>query len=79
MAIIVGDEVLKRTTKCPKAFRCLSEELLDSCLVLNSIGNGVIITLCAIEESCPYCKPINNIEGFCKCPTRIELYNRHEI
>jgi hypothetical protein len=79
MAITVSDEVLKLTTKCQKGFGCLLDRLRDCCKVTITAETQMIMTFCRTNGDCPYCDPINDFEGFCICPTRIELFNRHGI
>ena len=75
MAINIGDDILKLTTKCQKGFGCLSDGLRDCCKVTITAETQMIMSFCQTNGDCPYCNPINDYEGFCPCPARIELFN----
>lgn len=78
MKIAVNEETIKKTTQCDKGFRCLNGHMDDLCNVVDMIGSNIVITYCGMKPECPYCQVIQGlVEGFCMCPTRIEILKTH--
>ena len=79
MGYIVDEKIQDRTT-CRNSFHCLSGNMEGVCEIFNAENIPIVVTDCPKKaEACHYCKPFDVVEGFCKCPTRLELYKRYGI
>ena len=79
MSITVGNQTLKQTIECTKAFRCLSGESEPMCKASFHHGTDINVVVCAEETpSCYYSTPYGD-SFLCLCPTRVELSHRHGI
>ena len=79
MGFMVSKKVLDTTTKCANRFACLKGHDYPLCEVVCQLAPKLLETFCVKREACVYCDPFDPIEGFCTCPTRIELYLRYGI
>jgi len=73
----VENETIQKTTKCPSAFKCLSDKNFPLCAPESSIpGYGLFVHPAEIN-SCNYKMSFGN--GFiCTCPTRYEIFSRYK-
>jgi len=79
MTYAVSDEIRNRTN-CRNEFHCLSGDMQGVCDVYNTLGTKLIVTDCPKRGwYCDYCKAFDISQGFCTCPTRIEIYNRYRV
>jgi hypothetical protein len=78
MSVSIDDEILKKTTHCRNNFACLTDEPLGVCGVVRDYHAGIIVTLCGKKGHCHYCICLNDKEGICTCPTRVELFRRYK-
>ncbi len=74
--IKVNNEIIKKTTKCKKNFRCLSGET-PLCKVEERMGE-VIFIMCKEHDPCQY-RSYFGYSQVCTCPVRKELYSRYKI
>ena len=74
------DAETQKLTSCHNDFHCLLGDMEGVCKFFESGGSPIVVTGCPQRtRECHYCKPFDTKEGFCKCPTRIELYIRYGI
>ena len=78
MALVVSEEAIRATTKCPHDFQCLDSEGYPLCPGKHLIPGGGLF----IEEGTPlvhdYKLPFGH--GYiCKCPTRIEVFACYKV
>ena len=79
MGFVVSDEILKQTTKCTKAYRCLSGDVYRICTVAPSPGSGHMVCVNTVaEDYCDYRKHPQS-QHACTCPVRKELYHRYGV
>jgi hypothetical protein len=77
MAYYISKETIE-CTNCVNNFHCLEGDLDNGCEALDAESNPVVVTICRKRKSkCDYCKHIDDQQGICTCPTRIELYVRY--
>jgi hypothetical protein len=76
--IEVPEEVLQKTTKCNKDFRCLSGQDAHLCRIICCIGHNSYFVKCLSDKDCPYLEPHKKTE-LCTCPVRNEIYLRYKI
>jgi len=88
MAFSISDESLKRTTKCPSNFLCLTNDKnpmcskerpmcsvevpLESMLFVKDKNNDYAYNDCAYKEE-------YGSGHLCNCPVRHEIYNRYNM
>jgi hypothetical protein len=74
----VSEDTLKKTTRCKKAFSCLSGKSSDLCKVELCVDEKIHFIRCVGSEPCSYKVPFG-YSYVCICPVRKELYNRYGI
>jgi hypothetical protein len=74
----VPNEILKTTTKCEHDFSCLKDDSYPRCKAVRELLPNFLEAQC-VKYECPYCYSFSSTEGFCSCPTRIELDKRYAI
>ena len=73
----IGEETLRKTTKCKRKFACLSGD--DKCLF--NIEHTIQDSVCYVswkEEDCPYWVSHGFLGSVCSCPVRGEIHKRHK-
>jgi hypothetical protein len=75
--IEVPEEVLQKTTKCNKNFRCLSGENTNLCRIICCLGQDIYFVKCLGDKGCPYLESHKKTE-LCTCPVRNEIYLRYK-
>ncbi|MBI5099330.1 MAG: hypothetical protein HZB30_08845 [Nitrospirae bacterium] len=75
--IEVPEEVLQKTTKCNKNFKCLLEDA-NLCRIICCLGQDINFVKCLGDKACPYLEPHKKTE-LCTCPVRNEIYRRYQI
>ena len=78
MALLVSDEALRATTRCPHDFDCLDSEGYPMCPAEKLIpGNGLFVKP-KKRTGDPYLVPFGT--GYiCNCPVRKEFYTRYGV
>ena len=73
----VNQSTIDKTTKCDRAFACLTESGHPSCQVCDIVNKEVIF----IESPKRYCNYQLQFAGkyVCTCPARKEIYNTCHI
>jgi hypothetical protein len=75
----INEKTIELTT-CRNNFHCVSGNMKDVCEIFDSNSHPIAVTNCPKRATkCNYCKPFDGAQGFCKCPTRIELYIRYGV
>lgn len=78
MKIEIPEEVIQKTTKCNKNFRCLLGEKENLCRIICHMSGNVYFVKCEGNKDCPYLEPHKKTE-LCNCPVRNEIYHRYKI
>lgn len=73
----VEKSIIDKTINCDNNFACLTEENSPSCKVSSCVGCKIHF-LEKLERDCPYHQEFG-FSYICKCPVRIELYNKYKI
>jgi hypothetical protein len=76
--MIIDKNILEKTTKCEKNFKCLDNPKEICCKVEEVIDNKVFFVKCLSYDYCNYKTPYG-YSNICSCPTRIEIYRKHKI
>lgn len=74
----IAKEILDKTTKCQKGFKCLKNDNHVYCKVENCVSNKVHFVRCLSGNYCNYKLPFGN-SIICNCPTRKEIFNKYGI
>jgi hypothetical protein len=73
----VDNQTIQKTTKCPSAFKCQSDEAYPLCAPESSIPGYGLFVQPPEANSCHYKMSFGN--GFiCTCPTRYEIFTRYK-
>ena len=76
----VSQQTMDNTYLCCEDFACLeNKEDYPRCMVIKKVAKEVLKTLCSLKPACSYCMPYTEIEGFCVCPVRAELYKEYGV
>jgi hypothetical protein len=75
----ISEETIAETKRCKKGFSCLTGQREDLCPIESCINGKVHFIKCFSTTSCSYRVVYSGDEGFCYCPTRKELYNKHGV
>ena len=75
--IHIDEGTIKKTTKCNKEFRCLSDTD-HLCKVEYCVGKSVHFVECKSVEHCYY-KMNFGKTVICNCPVRKEIYSKYAI
>ena len=78
MAIHISDETRKKTTRCPFSFQCLDDNNRDVCTIDMCLGGDGCFLETAKPDYCTYKKTFGG-SYVCHCPTRHELFKKHNI
>ena len=74
----VSEETIAETKRCEKAFSCLKKTNEDLCPIESCVNGKVHFIKCLSTVSCSY-RIYNAYNCICRCPTRMELYNRYGV
>lgn len=72
----VSNETIELTTRCKKAFVCLTDHHKGLCQVNYRSGQHVLHVNTLNSSGCNYCVRFGKANHFCTCPVRVELYDR---
>jgi hypothetical protein len=76
-AFEVNAEIRKKTTKCPSNFKCLTANNCPGCEIESLISeNYAFVKMKEKNRNCPYAIPFG-LSFLCSCPTRCEIYRKH--
>ncbi len=77
----INEEILNKTTKCPRNFQCLTDENINMCLIEKDITGDVLFINKRKHINCPYMVRVGHayISHICTCPTRKEIYINYNI
>jgi hypothetical protein len=81
MSIIVPDEILNATTKCPHSFSCLESGMCGEhkmCEASNAIEPNLLELKSKIHETCAYRITFGYYQ-FCSCPTHFTIFRMQEL
>lgn len=70
--------ILKKTTACSKKHECLQNKDTVYCKVERCINDTVLILECKEQLSCNYQLAFGNSQ-ICRCPIRIEIFNKYKV
>lgn len=73
----VDKTIIEKAECCDKNLACLSEENHPSCKIDSCVGNKIHFVE-KLERECKYYQEFG-FSYICKCPVRIELYNKYKI
>ena len=74
--IVINKKIIKKTTKCPFNFVCLSNPDKISCQVESNIGDTILFVKPTNGSICDYRTSFG--EGYiCTCPVRNEIYAKY--
>jgi len=77
VALEVDNQTIQKTTKCPSAFKCQSDEAYPLCAPESSIPGYGLFVQPPEANSCHYKMSFGN--GFiCTCPIRYEIFTRYK-
>jgi len=76
MDIKIGEELLKKATKCEKNFSCLSEQKRDVCKINYVAKYQTVFLEKESGKPCKYLVPISD-SFICICPVRYEIYKMY--
>lgn len=77
MKIEVPEEIIQKTVKCDKNFRCLSGEGDNLCRVICHLSSDTYFVRCVDDKECPYLEAHKKTE-LCNCPVRNAIYQRYK-
>ena len=76
MDLSISEDSIRKTSKCPHSYKCLNGQASRLCRPENSItGYGVFVDS-EVAGPCPYKLPFG-YGWICKCPVRIEIFERY--
>ena len=79
VACKISERTKKLTTKCPFNFACMTNHKWDTCSSKRALPETfLVIKTKKNSDSCPYVFSFSN-SYYCHCPTRFEIYQRHNI
>jgi hypothetical protein len=78
MAILISDEALRATTRCPHNFDCLDSPGYPMCPGEKLIPRNGLFIGAAGKLSDPYRVPFGT-GHICTCPVRIEFYTHYGV
>jgi hypothetical protein len=74
----VSEETIAETKRCEKGFSCLKKRSEDLCQIESCVNGKVHFIKCRSTNSCSY-QIHYGYNCICLCPTRKELYNKHDV
>ena len=81
MSIIMSEEILNATTKCPHSFSCLESGKCgehNMCVVSNAIEPYILDLKSKEPENCAY-RVCFGSNQFCSCPTHFTIYKMQNL
>lgn len=78
MDIKIDNEIIKETTKCKRNYECLCSEGGVCCEVEMCVDEEVHFIYCLYDTPCNY-KASFGDRNICKCPIRMEIYNKYKV
>lgn len=78
MKMEIGQDVIQRTSKCEKDFRCLSGYTGHLCRILCYMKEDIYFVKCMEKVDCAYLETHEKTR-LCNCPVRKEIYQRYKI
>lgn len=77
MVILIDNETINKTTKCPSCLKCLNDNNHQLCRPESPIkGYGIFIDA-KESNSCPYKMSFGN-GTICNCPVRYEIFKLYK-
>jgi hypothetical protein len=74
----ISESTLNQARECPIRFRCLSDAPGTVCPVEKREDGGALFIHTNRQRECPYLEWVDG--GYvCRCPVRIELYERYHM
>jgi hypothetical protein len=78
MTYDISKEIIEQTNKCPREFKCLTGEKKDLCRVQKHTRRDELMLVPINQCFCPYIMSSGR-SYICKCPTRMEIYQRFGV
>ena len=73
----VDQTIIAKAINCDKNHVCLTEEIPSICKVSSCVGCKIHF-LKKLERDCPYHQEFG-FSYICKCPVRMEIYDKYKI
>lgn len=74
----IAPEIIAATTKCRKAFLCLTQPGKCVCKAVHCVRDQILFIDKAGPDDCPYLLAFG--KGYiCTCPTRKAVYDRYRV
>lgn len=73
----ISEETKKRTNECPYNLECLDSDNWDTCSIDALLQGILIIKNKCNKNNCSYFILIGDVNYFCKCPIRCDIYKRY--
>ncbi|OFX30678.1 MAG: hypothetical protein A2X08_07525 [Bacteroidetes bacterium GWA2_32_17] len=74
----IDESITKKTNKCSKEHNCLLEKDFVYCKVERCINSEILFLDSKEQLSCNYQLAFGNCQ-ICRCPVRIEIFNKYNI
>lgn len=74
----IDADIIKKATACSKEHKCLKNKENIYCKVERCINDTVLILECKEQLNCSY-QLTFGICQICRCPVRIEIFNKYKI
>ena len=78
MGILINEETIHKTTKCPSDLKCLNDKTHLHCRPERPIKEYGIFIDTNKSNSCPYKLSFGN-GTICNCPVRYEIFKRYNM
>ncbi len=74
----IDENIIKKATNCSKEHKCLKEKDFIYCKAERCICDSVLFLVCKEQIGCNYQIAYGNCQ-VCRCPIRIEIFNKYKI
>ncbi len=74
----IDESIIKKADKCTKEHKCLFEKDSVYCKIERCINSDILFLECKESIFCNYQLSYGNCQ-ICRCPVRIEIFNKYKI